>query len=325
MGIRLIVEIWDHWQDAGLTAGERADLQVVAENANDDTRETWPKGGIHQPYILVRAGKSAAGWKNSIGKLMKKGVLTYAVRNGRQLAGHPGQVAVYRIRELCPDPPHDGFLGQCKRDEWVTSQVTHSETEDPEMGHLSGDPSTGMGHSSGDPKAGMGHLRGGEWVTSQVTPTPPYPSSTTSSSAPPRSPNSDPRATEGGGGGEVRNDEQQLAAAFLRNLPTPWTAGPASANALAPLLLNAVADTGWQLDADLAAKLTENPDGINNFRAVLRARIGDLPPRVVAATTRPGRPACCPECDENGMHYKDPVAETGAFKCPNGGAQPDAA
>src|SRR5690606_14948925 len=75
MGVRLMVEILDHWSDAGLTSGERSDLLVIAENANDATRETF--GSIHAPYILRRAGKSPAAWKNAIGKLMKKKALEY--------------------------------------------------------------------------------------------------------------------------------------------------------------------------------------------------------------------------------------------------------
>src|SRR5579859_4263122 len=78
MGIKLMVEVMDHWQDAGLTAGERADLLVIAENANDTSRETV--GPVHEPYLLKRAGKaSGPAWRNAIGKLMKKGVLEYAV------------------------------------------------------------------------------------------------------------------------------------------------------------------------------------------------------------------------------------------------------
>lgn len=174
MGVRLMVEVFDHWSDFGLTSGERNDLLVIAENANDQTRETF--GSIHAPYILHRAGgKSAAAWKNTIGKLMKKNALEYAVEAGREIRGHPGQTARYRIPHLCPLRSHDGLWGQCKRDEeWVTSQVTHS----PEMGHPTDDPSNGMGHSSGDAFDGMGHLRDAEWVTSQVTPTPPTPPTT---------------------------------------------------------------------------------------------------------------------------------------------------
>lgn len=159
MGIKLIVEVMDHWQDAGLTLGERADLLVLAENANDAARETF--GPVHEPYILKRAGKTAPTWRNAIGKLMKRGVLEYAVRDGREMSGWPGQYAIYRIAQLCPEGKHDGLRGQCKREDWVTSQVTQSAPTDP-----------ATGHPTGDPIPGTGHLTGGERVTSQVTPTP---------------------------------------------------------------------------------------------------------------------------------------------------------
>lgn len=165
MSIRLIVEVLDHWKDFGLTAGERGDLIIVAENANDQTRETF--GPIHEEYVLERAGKSAAGWKNALGKLMRKQALEYAVRNGREMSGFPGQHAVYRIPVLCPEPPHDGLRGQCTRPERVTSQVTQSEPVDG-TGHLSGDPIQETGHLSD----ANGSPDRWERVTSQVTPTP---------------------------------------------------------------------------------------------------------------------------------------------------------
>lgn len=173
MGIRLIVEVMDHWKDAGLTAGERDDLYVLAENANDGTRLTW--GSVHAPYILARANKSANSWKNSIGKLMKKKVLT------QHSAGRSGRVAVYHLTPLCPDPPHSGYLGQCTRLDRVTSEVTH-------QGHLSDDPEPeneeAQGHSSDDPNSPQGHLSGDSRVTPEVTPSPLTPLTTPSTSAP---------------------------------------------------------------------------------------------------------------------------------------------
>lgn len=214
MGIKLMVEIFDHWQDAGLTLGERSDLLVLAENANDRTRETWPKGGVHQDYIRKRAGKTAESWKNAIAKLVKKGVLSYAVRDGRELVGFPGQAAVYRIALLCPEAPHDGLMGQCTRAERSTPTVTLSERAEPEKGHLS----EGMGHL---PEK-KGHLSEGEWSTPEVTPTPPYPSSkspstTSTSPAGPSEPEpqSEPEPTDGGGGGsDLRSTAIHVAASL---------------------------------------------------------------------------------------------------------------
>lgn len=166
MGIRLIVEVLDHWKDFGLTAGERGDLIVVAENANDETRTTW--GPLHADFILERAGKSANGWKNAIGKLVRKGALEHAVINGRVMAGFHGQYAVYRLAILCSEAPHDGLRGACTR---TTTQRVTSPVTQPEEGSR-------KGHPTGDPNSRKGHPTGAERVTSQVTPSPPSPLTT---------------------------------------------------------------------------------------------------------------------------------------------------
>lgn len=90
-----------------------------------------------------------------------------------------------------------------------------------------------------------------------------------------------------------------LAAAteFLQNLPAPWSIGRVTAKAYAPNLLTVIAEQGWHLDETLAAKLTENAQGINNHRSVLRIRIGDLP-KAPRDTPRKGQPLppWCGQC-----------------------------
>lgn len=170
MGVRMMVEILDHWRDAGLTKGERDDLLVIAENANDGDRET--RGPIHEDYILRRADKKAQSWRNALDALKRKGVLEYAIRDGRQLAGRPGQHAVYRIPVLCPEPPHDGYKGQCTRNkagaERVTPQSTHSEWVTRESTH--------MGTPAEYPSNRLGTPGDAECVLPGSTPTPPNPS-----------------------------------------------------------------------------------------------------------------------------------------------------
>jgi hypothetical protein len=129
MGIRLIVEILDHWQDHGLTPGERDDLIVIAEQARDETRETV--ASVHRPFILKRVNKTPKSWRTAIDKLMRKKVLEHAVVGGRKVMGHEGQAARYRIPYLCPLRDHDGRYGQCERPERVISQRTHSPQEGP--------------------------------------------------------------------------------------------------------------------------------------------------------------------------------------------------
>lgn len=269
MGIRLIVEVLDHWQDHGLTAGERSDLIAIAENANDSTRTTW--GSLHEDYVLRRVGKNAAAWRNAIGKLMKKGVLAYAMRNGRELSGFPGQHAVYRVLSLCPEAPHDGLRGQCTRQERVTSRMTHSLAAEE------------AGHPAGDPMQGTGHLTGEERITAQVTPSPPDPSTTT----PPPPPVADvcgnaPVPGQGGGGGDRPAEHQQFAAKFVDaldyrgQLPNRLQRGR-----LVDLVSTALA-RGWDL-ASLSRQIEPGPRADSRL-AVYLHRLEHLegPPRRAA-------------------------------------------
>lgn len=188
MGFRLANEVSDHWRDLGLTPGERSDLLVIALIANDETRDTalQSRGIVDQPYILNRAGKlSAQSWKNAISALLRKRALTHAEEDGRKLAGQRGHVAVYKIPVLCPTPPHDGYLGQCRRGqaERVTREVTQSggkgnptgypidqRGEAPERVTPQVTQSLAQGHLPDDPAEGKGHPTGVEWVTPEVTP-----------------------------------------------------------------------------------------------------------------------------------------------------------
>jgi hypothetical protein len=68
-------------------------------------------------------------------------------------------------------------------------------------------------------------------------------------------------------------------------LPGPWAAGRKTAQRLAPKLLDAAEAQGWDLDDALAAQLTENPDGVHRYAAVLASRIDDLPLRAAVART----------------------------------------
>lgn len=282
MGVRLIVEILDHWQDAGLTAGERDDLIILAENANDSTRQTW--GGVHEPYILKRAGKTAASWKNSVGKLTRKGVLV------QHTGGRAGQVAVYRLVGLCPEGPHDGWHGHCTRPERVTSQMTQP------------DAPSGEGHPTSDPDGGEGHLTGVERVTPQVPPTPLPPSTNPPPSpAPPSPPPPAAPAAEGREGGEAPPERHSAYETLLRITATDprLTIGDREARTLLPLvapwLERATED---QLRQALTAGL---PAQIDSPVGILRRRLLDkLPPPRFApvVSTGGGLPAWCGQCGD---------------------------
>lgn len=110
---------------------------------------------------------------------------------------------------------------------------------------------------------------------------------------------------------EEIQDQQRVsnAAQFLMDLAPPWRLGPIDAAALAPTLELIAGARGWDPDAHLAAALTANPGGINNYAAVLRTRIDNLPMR----HTRPD-PAAGRECRDCGRPHPN-LYDNGV--CPN--------
>ena len=109
------------------------------------------------------------------------------------------------------------------------------------------------------------------------------------------------------------------ATEFLQNLPAPWSVGRVTAKAYAAQLLDTIAEQGWHLDEQLAAKLTENPQGINNHRSVLRIRINDLPKAPEQATPKGSSlPRWCGHCGDG-----NPAAEFNAkFRTEPGSKKP---
>jgi len=184
--MRIWREVMDHWDDfvpvnkdgkptlvdedgkpirIKLTAGQRNDLAVLAENMDDLTRDTY--GCVHADYIRHRVNKKEGAWKNTISWFMRNGILTYAKRNGKEQRGNSGRVAQYHLNYLCPTKGvHYGSFGQC---EPPTGPV-----DNPEKGHPTDDPigpervtpqmtqaadwvipQMGKGHLSGDPLSAM--------------------------------------------------------------------------------------------------------------------------------------------------------------------------
>lgn len=96
MGIRLFVEVLDCAPDT-LTWRERYALSVLAENANDATRECWP-GIEDDPEIAHRMRLPSRSSRYEVIKaLREKGALEGVS------AGHRGRRAVYRIPTLRPE------------------------------------------------------------------------------------------------------------------------------------------------------------------------------------------------------------------------------
>jgi hypothetical protein len=120
-----------------------------------------------------------------------------------------------------------------------------------------------------------------------------------------------PRGVDSAGKAGSEKDDPALAAAvdFLMNLPEPWPLGRVSAKAMAPLLIEAITEQGWRLDADLIAKLTENAAGVHRPMSVLRIRISDLPKAPQRTATKSGSnlPLWCGDCGDG-----NPAAEFNA-------------
>jgi len=96
---------------------------------------------------------------------------------------------------------------------------------------------------------------------------------------------------------------------FLADLPAPWRAGRRTARELAPLLLEAVTDQGWELGPELVRLLTQNPGGVRSFPATLKSRIDDLP----RARRKPQPGAVLPEGSDRCPRH--PVRELATCPC----------
>lgn len=131
MGIRLFVEVLDHAPET-LTWRERYALAVLAENANDRTRECWP-GIEDDPAIAHRMrlpGRSSR--YDVLSALRKKGALATVT------SGHRGRRAVYRIVPLGPETP-DAIAAE-KGPESTDKGSAESGPNNPSKGPQSPDP-----------------------------------------------------------------------------------------------------------------------------------------------------------------------------------------
>lgn len=145
MGIRLFVEVLDYAPDT-LTWRERHALSVLAENANDGTRECWP-GIEDDPVIAHRMRLPARSSRYEVmkGLRTKKAIETVS-------AGRRGSRAVYRIVDLAPaqgpgtpDPNAEEGSGNSGH------SVRETRTQTDEKGPGTTDPNSEKG-SGNDPE-----------------------------------------------------------------------------------------------------------------------------------------------------------------------------
>lgn len=262
---------------ADLTSGERLVALEIADQANEKTRLAY--GAKLLDVVVHRSGLANQKQVGKVlGKLAASGIeLRVPARNkdgeivrnkaGRPLYAFEGHKLTFRIPE---------------EKEFTAREV-------PLWGELSTErsPAGGSTEPQSSPHRGQELPPQGDPVSSPLLKTPPLNGST-------------PSAPEDGVAGRKQQHEDRLtaAAAFLEALPDPWTVGPVSARTSAPDLVRMIEKQGWDLDADLVAKLTERPGGITSYPPVLRIRINDLPRRIKPAPRKSSGPLppWCGEC-----------------------------
>ncbi|MGW1135691.1 hypothetical protein ACWD4M_29615, partial [Streptomyces griseoluteus] len=235
MGIKRVVDVLLH-APKDLTAAERMVLVAVGENVRDGDPKllTWPDFNVN--VLAERTGLTGKGsLKSALQRLGARGlevrVPITSGKDGRPVYALPGKQCRYRFPAS------------------LVGEATTSPTE------MEGEDRTSPGEDRTSPKGRTQPRQG------RTGPPPtPLPSTPPPLSAPAR-PAAPSELTE-----RRQQQERDLtdAADFLESLPTPWTVGPRTAQAMAAELLDMTRRQGWDLDDELTAKLTEKPEGIRN-------------------------------------------------------------
>lgn len=272
--------VWNHSRSKGVG---RLVLLTLADKARTTAGDCKAYGSLR--FLQQRANCTREAVIDALPVLYKLGELELVEgekgRYGAMVYRLPKAVGYTRSAE--PEPE----IGRLTRPIGEDDRSAHPTDSTDEIGRLTrpgvvGSPDRFEGESVGSP----------DHTTS------PPPRSTTSSTT-------DPSASQAPGGGGARYAAE---AEFLENLPHPWGAGRPVARRLAPQLAEAITTQGWQLDDALMRQLTRNPNGINNYAAVLPKRIAELPknpttrtqPRASPLPARQLPPWCEDlDCDED--------------------------
>ncbi|MFE4660906.1 hypothetical protein ACFRFJ_29970 [Streptomyces hydrogenans] len=245
--------------------------------------------------------------RREIGRIREAGYVTVA-----RLRGEKGQAVgiQYSVSQRRSDQPSDGAWipalpgdGKSSRSGHVGALATRGQSP-----HVANEESSRSGHVGALATRGQSPHVANE-AKPQVAPrvangsSPPHPPEevTTSSPNPLADTSGHMPAAPGEEEGVVFDPTETAAAArFLQTLPQPWCVGRVKAKALAPVLLETMADQGWpklgELDdrarALLVQQLTKNPTGVRNHGSVLeRDRVPNLPLFDVVAGSGAGIPA----------------------------------
>lgn len=313
MGYKLYREVM-RWAPAALTKGEKLAALEIADDANDDTRLTWHS--VVHPEVMRRAMvPDARAMLRIVAKLKEEKVLEHAS------GGHNGRIAKYRFLRLEPVNAEPDPL----RGENHHATATDGQQE-PDVGWQKKPPNSGSPSEAMHKTATQQDAKGGDFpprrVAKTATPTPPYPSTTSPSSPAGRTsttPADSSSVQDGGGGGGDAAAEEQRARAFVEGLD--YRGQLLSGTQRNKLTAKAAAafTAGWTEDT-LRPELNLGTARVDSAVGLYLHRFGLLPADP-PAPTGPTRPARCPDCDEAGFHYSDPILMTGPYRCPDRGQQ----
>lgn len=315
-----------------ISSGERVVALAIADLAWDDSRIGY--GRKFMQKLLWKTGfENEAQVGKVLGKLAARGIELRVpikgqdgkpLRNkrGQFIYAHRGHQRTFRIplESEFPGRPAPYWDDQDERSPDRDVHAWHDDERSPGRETFEAERSPAREGFQGDRSPGREGYRGERsparesLVTQAGDPipltTPTFPPSAT------------PRGVDSAGKAGSEKEDPALAAAvdFLMNLPEPWPLGRVSAKGMAPLLLEAITEQGWRLDADLVAKLTENAAGVHRPMSVLRIRISDLPkaPRRATSKSGPSLPRWCGQCGDG-----NPAAEFNAkFRLETGSKKP---
>lgn len=315
-----------------ISSGERVVALAIADLVWDDSRIGY--GNKFMAKLLHKTGfESEAQITKILSKLAARGIeLRVPVngpdgkplrnKRGQLVYAHRGHQRTFRVpfESEFPGRPAPHWGEEEERSPDVDPHAWHDGERVPgrEANHQERVPARGANEGESLPAWGANEA---ERVPARESKGPragtPIPLTTTTY-LPPSATHS--TTTPPGPAGREQIDLDLAAATeFLQNLPAPWSVGRVTAKAYAPNLLAVIAEQGWRLDETLAAKLTENPQGINNHRSVLRIRIGDLPKAPRDDPRKgPTLPRWCGQCGDG-----NPAAEFNAkFRTAPGSRKP---
>ncbi|WP_299541788.1 hypothetical protein [uncultured Streptomyces sp.] len=232
--------------------------------------------------ICAANGKGLIGSKavyQSVARLRDVGFLHRTQENG----GNFGRVS-YTFYEFPSSNPN-----------WTPPSLSESTSIDPlglsgeAVANLLNSNHVSAGHTASPVRARADRARadrpsGNQHVSAGQTASPDRPSGNVAPPTPPRREEEDSSSRKSSSvtavaAGAPATDAAAVTAAaeFLAELPGRWACGRKTAASLAPLLVEAVTEQGWELGADLVQQLTRRSQARRSTQAVLADRIEDLP------------------------------------------------